>query len=169
MAVLVNGGSASASEIVAGSLQDHGRAVIVGTRSFGKGVVQNVLPLARHSAAISLTVARYRLPNGRIIHKTPANLNSQEWGVQPDLEVEIDSDELLAIQRQRDAVDRSPLTPGGPRPGGRPDESNVPLHPAILMDAQLRAALETVRQRIRGANPGATGAPTATGPVDDRP
>jgi carboxyl-terminal processing protease len=77
MAVLVNGGSASASEIVAGALQDHKRAVIVGTQSFGKGSVQAILPL-RNNAAIKLTTARYYTPNLRSIQAT---------GITPDIVV----------------------------------------------------------------------------------
>jgi len=76
--VLINGGSASASEIVAGALQDHKRAVIVGTRSFGKGSVQSVLPIT-DDEAIKLTTARYFTPNGRSI---------QAQGIEPDIRVE---------------------------------------------------------------------------------
>lgn len=76
--VLINGGSASASEIVAGALQDHQRAVIVGTRSFGKGSVQSVLPITSDKA-IKLTTARYFTPEGRSI---------QAQGIEPDIVVE---------------------------------------------------------------------------------
>ncbi|MBI5436796.1 MAG: S41 family peptidase [Nitrosomonadales bacterium] len=78
MIVLVNGGSASASEIVAGALQDHKRAIIMGTQTFGKGSVQTILPLG-NSTAIKLTTARYFTPNGRSI---------QAKGIVPDIAVE---------------------------------------------------------------------------------
>tara|TARA_R110001583_G_scaffold31978_4_gene109112 strand:+ start:96929 stop:98308 length:1380 start_codon:yes stop_codon:yes gene_type:complete len=78
MVVLVNGGSASASEIVAGALQDHKRAVIMGTQSFGKGSVQTILPL-NNTTAIKLTTARYYTPSGRSI---------QAKGIEPDIVVE---------------------------------------------------------------------------------
>jgi carboxyl-terminal processing protease len=77
--VLINGGSASASEIVAGALQDHHRAVLLGTRSFGKGSVQTVLPVKESGGAIRLTTARYFTPSGRSIQAT---------GIEPDVAVE---------------------------------------------------------------------------------
>jgi carboxyl-terminal processing protease len=77
--VLINGGSASASEIVAGALQDHRRAIIVGTQSFGKGSVQTIIPVQRQQGAMRLTTARYYTPSGRSI---------QALGVAPDVIVE---------------------------------------------------------------------------------
>ena len=76
--ILINGGSASASEIVAGALQDHRRAIILGTRSFGKGSVQTIIPLTGHGA-MRLTTARYYTPSGRSI---------QAKGIEPDIKVE---------------------------------------------------------------------------------
>jgi carboxyl-terminal processing protease len=78
MVVLINGGSASASEIVSGALQDHHRAILMGTKSFGKGSVQSIIPIPNHGA-IRLTTARYYTPSGRSI---------QARGIDPDIQVE---------------------------------------------------------------------------------
>jgi carboxyl-terminal processing protease len=90
--VLINGGSASASEIVAGALQDHRRAVLVGVKSFGKGSVQTVMPIPGNGA-IRLTTARYYTPSGRSIQGT---------GIEPDIEVLATREETRAGQPPRD-------------------------------------------------------------------
>ncbi len=91
--VLINSGSASASEIVAGALQDHGRAIVLGTKSFGKGSVQTIVPLTGYGA-IRLTTARYYTPSGRSI---------QAVGIEPDIEVEAARLEVLNAERRREA------------------------------------------------------------------
>jgi carboxyl-terminal processing protease len=96
--VLVNGGSASASEIVAGALQDQGRALIIGTTTFGKGLVQTVMPLSK-GRAIKLTTSHYYTPSGDSIHET---------GITPDIVVEGSSDypglsASAAVDRENDA------------------------------------------------------------------
>ncbi len=97
MVVLVNRGSASASEIVAGALQDHGRAVIMGSPTFGKGSVQSILPLGRDSA-IKLTTARYYTPGGRSI---------QDEGIQPDI---LSEDlKVSRVERERDDMSEAEL------------------------------------------------------------
>src|SRR5574341_1367286 len=88
MVVLVNGGSASASEIVAGALQDHKRAKVIGTQTFGKGSVQTIMPLGNNTA-IKLTTARYYTPGGRSI---------QALGVTPDIVVEDPTDTLIRVR-----------------------------------------------------------------------
>ena len=93
--VLINAGTASASEIVAGALQDHGRAILLGTKSFGKGSVQTIIPLVGHGA-MRLTTARYYTPSGRSI---------QAVGIEPDIVVEQAKIELLAQAAQRREAD----------------------------------------------------------------
>ncbi|CAG0907231.1 unnamed protein product, partial [Cyprideis torosa] len=94
MIVLLNGGSASASEIVAGALQDHRRAIIVGTKSFGKGSVQTVIPLPGHGA-MRLTTARYYTPSGRSI---------QAEGIEPDISIEqAKLEEIKSYRRTRES------------------------------------------------------------------
>jgi carboxyl-terminal processing protease len=88
MVVLVNGGSASASEIVAGALQDHKRAKVMGTQTFGKGSVQTIMPLGNNTA-IKLTTARYYTPGGRSI---------QALGITPDILVEDPTDTLVRVR-----------------------------------------------------------------------
>ncbi len=94
MAVLINGNSASASEIFAGTLQDYDKAIVVGTTSFGKGIVQRVIPLT-DGTAIKLTISKYFTPKGRNIHGT---------GIVPDVEVELDEElkQLVTIPHDED-------------------------------------------------------------------
>ena len=116
MVVLVNGGSASASEIVAGALQDHKRALIMGTQTFGKGSVQTIMPLGNHTA-IKLTTARYYTPSGRSI---------QLKGITPDIVVQEPGIDTRAFLREADldrhlANDKDPAA-GTAKPTAQADE-----------------------------------------------
>lgn len=105
--ILVNDGSASASEIFSSALQDHRRAVVVGERSFGKGSVQRLYPMESGSSRLRLTTAKYMRPSGKNIHKFPDSKETDDWGVRPDIEVKItpteDIDWLLG-RHDRDIV-----------------------------------------------------------------
>ena len=131
LAVLINGGSASSSEIFAGALQDHGRAIVVGERSFGKGSVQDFIRLAGGDSGIKITVARYRLPSGRIIHRTRENHDSEQWGVIPDVPVAISRKVVDAIRDRWANMGES--LPNGTEPNGS--------EALIMGDPQLGAAL----------------------------
>ena len=145
LVLLINGASASAAEIVAGSLQSHGRATIIGRRSFGKGSVQHLIQLKEHPAAVRLTTAYYRLPDGRVIHRTKANAHGNAWGILPDIEVILNNDEAHAIQQSRSALDvafsNMPFSPNDSV------SDTPPQRLEILRDRQLLEALSHLRER----------------------
>jgi len=118
LVVLINNGSASASEIVAGALQDHGRAIIMGTRSFGKGSVQTILPLGEQRA-IKLTTSLYYTPSGRSI---------QAQGIEPDIMVE----EAFITKRSRNVAEYSESDLPGRLDNGNADASNSEMAQALI-------------------------------------
>ncbi len=129
--IMINGGSASASEIVAGALQDHKRATLIGTRSFGKGSVQTIIPLGSGNGALRLTTARYYTPSGRSI---------QAKGIVPDIEVLQDvPDELKArTDTKGEASLRGHLKADGQEQTG--SQSYVP--PDVKDDKALKMAVD---------------------------
>ncbi len=151
LAILVNQHSASASEIVSAALQDHKRAVIVGQRSFGKGSVQNILPLDNGESILKLTVATYWRPSGKNIHRFKGAADSDDWGVLPDESMEVklspsEYTEWATARRERDLISR--LNPA--KEGDEPKPDKTVLHKGID-DKQLDKALEAVEQRIKEA------------------
>ena len=135
--VLMNGGSASASEIVAGALQDHRRGIIMGTRSFGKGSVQTIIPLSGHGA-IRLTTARYYTPSGRSI---------QAKGIDPDIIVEQATVQKVAQPRRTREDDlRGRLdNPNGAEPAELADKEEPAAATEKPQDYQLARAMDLLR------------------------
>jgi carboxyl-terminal processing protease len=166
MVVLVNGGSASASEIVAGALQDHKRAIVMGTQTFGKGSVQSILPLSS-STAIKLTTARYYTPAGRSI---------QAKGIAPDLLVEETPEGDLNSFRVREAdlsrrlsngrEKEEPSTSTGPRTVPLPESARdrKPIEFGSADDYQLGQAINHLKGLpVAVAKPKEAEAPAAAG------
>lgn len=142
LVILINEGSASASEIVAGALQDWGRATVVGWRSFGKGSVQDLFVLENERAYLKLTTQYYRLPKGRIIHRLP---QARTWGIEPDLPVRMTAEQIVEVLEFREKADVLR--------DDTPDSQITPIPPAneILekgLDPQLEAALLMLKTRL---------------------
>jgi carboxyl-terminal processing protease len=152
--VLINSASASAAEIVAGALQDHHRATVMGTRSFGKGSVQTIIPLEGRGA-LRLTTALYYTPSGRSI---------QGQGISPDIVVNVPKSQQVAnavIGSERDLYralkNGGSLTPGsaaGPAPFDRSSGTDVAEHPikplviGTVNDPQIAAALGFLQRAV---------------------
>lgn len=135
MIVLVDRYSASASEIVAACLQDHQRALIAGQRTWGKGTVQNVIPLEHDTSALKLTTASYWRPNGTNIHRAEDATEKDVWGVRPapELEVTLTDEQYQALYEQRSA--RDVLS----------EEGGAKVAATQLVDLQLQRAVEYLK------------------------
>jgi carboxyl-terminal processing protease len=192
IAILLNRYSASASEIVAAALQDHARAVVVGERSYGKGSVQNIIPMEGGSSALKLTTASYWRPSGKNIHRFPESKEDDDWGVKPnqdvqatflgfafhrtkgggwaegpgqDFEVRLPDEERLEYyrwRRERDVIRR----PDQPAPKVKEGEKVRPT----FKDRVMEKALDHLRGEIRRAggapvNPPNQGAQLRPGPA----
>lgn len=181
MVVLVNEHSASASEIVSGSLQDNGRALVIGERTYGKGSVQEVIPLDSKGGELKLTVAYYYLPSGRLVHRKK---DATDWGVQPQIVVPMDpkaEDAALRQMSERDrflrpATEPSAATPTAAAPSAtgteQPTEATAAAAPTTmpagpLLDAQLQRAVDTLvaNRLLNGNTPIYSTAAPATAPA----
>ncbi|MCE9603610.1 MAG: PDZ domain-containing protein [Planctomycetia bacterium] len=164
LAVLVNGDSASASEIVAACLQDNQRAIVVGTRTFGKGTVQTPIELEGGKSLLRLTIASYWRPSEKNIHRRPDAKEDEEWGVQPSPGYEVKLDEkteltMMQRRRDRDIVHR---------PGEKPPLTKPSATPSATPNATpLAVPSATASPPLPSGAPSAT--PSAAKPVDGKP
>ena len=149
--VLVNQYSASASEIVSGALKDHQRAMLVGERTFGKGSVQMLFPLADRSAYLKLTTSHYYLPSGRCIHREE---NSTEWGVDPDVTIEMTPEQMRAAIDARQELDVLRAN-AAPAQGDTPNlqEKTNGAHESISPRKSLRPTRRICSRAIRNFPP----------------
>lgn len=172
--VLVNRYSASGSEIVSACLQDHKRGVVMGERTWGKGSVQNVIPMEQGRSALKLTTASYRRPSGQNIHRFPGAEDDEEWGVRPDkgFELRLTDEEMLALvrdRRERDVIrpkelaeaDTAQSDPKLPPEGGsnekqKPeppdDQAASKPEPPDVVDPHLRMAVDYLSGELARAD-----------------
>jgi carboxyl-terminal processing protease len=159
LAILINQNSASASEIVAACLQDHHRAAVVGQRSYGKGTVQQLIPIESGQSLLKLTAASYWRPSGKNIHRRPDATEADDWGVSPDidLDVALDEKEYEAFVKYRD--DRDLLQPSAETPGAADSASAASgpqaeslaapdSPPSSFNDRQLQKAVEYLKDKL---------------------
>jgi carboxyl-terminal processing protease len=145
LVVLIDGDSASASEIVAGCLQDHDRAAIVGERSYGKGTVQTPIELEGGKSMMRLTIAEFRRPNDKNIHRRDDAKEDAVWGIRPTpgYEVKLDDEKRLEIakaRRKRDSL--------------RPENGNG--DDAKIDDPVVEKGIEFLREKVDGKQPPAS-------------
>ena len=145
MIVLVNEHSASASEIVSGSLMDNKRALVIGTRSYGKGSVQEVIPLDEKGGELKLTVAYYYLPSGKCVHRRK---DATDWGVDPQIVVPMDAAAETKLLKERFDQDlfHRPIAKMASRPSTASTASTATSQPATqpVLDVQLQRAVDTM-------------------------
>ncbi len=129
--ILVNNGSASASEIVAGAVKDHKRGLLLGTKTYGKGSVQSLLPIKNKTSALKLTTAKYYTPSGALIHGI---------GIEPDIKVDLTQKEVRGLHRHLARVNAADIrTKNGKEPLEANDDDEK------FVDAQLSRAIDVLK------------------------
>lgn len=144
MAVLVNEESASASEVMAGSLKDNKRSVVVGARTYGKGSVQEVMPLDGNAGELKITVAYWYLPNGERVQRLK---DAKTWGVEPDFVVPMDEQQQLRLVQEQVKSESMRIALTTPATTQAADGTTKPTTQPI--DPQLDKALEVLRGQIK--------------------
>ena len=161
LVVLVNSSSASASEIVSGSLRDHQRALIVGTRTFGKGNVQQIQQFRPTKAEMKITMAYYYLPSGRRVHRNPKDRTNEDYGVEPHVKVELTGKQIekhLLTRREAGVLHRGTAGNGE----GQGDWTVYDAEKMLESDPQLAMAVICLRATLLAAP---MGVPEFVGPA----
>jgi carboxyl-terminal processing protease len=155
MIVLVNGTTASAAEIVAGALHDHKRALIVGERTYGKGSLQDLVPLEDGRGAIKLTTAYYYLPSGRCLQRRSGAGPDEKWGVEPNLVVPMDPamrerwrSLWYAADLESESPEAIPAAPDDADDAAVDDQASELLERLLSVDPQLEQALRIMRREL---------------------
>lgn len=160
MVVLINEHSASASEVLAGALKDLGRATVVGARSYGKGSVQEVVPLDANAGELKITVAYWYLPSGKRVQRLK---DATEWGVEPDIVVPMDDAAQARLMTEQLNAERMWVSTTAPA-------ATQPVAATQPIDPQLDRAVAVIREKLGLASMIPTTAPTtepaATQPAD---
>jgi carboxyl-terminal processing protease len=165
MVVLIDGYSASASEIVAACLQDHHRAAIVGERTWGKGTVQKVYMLEGNRSALRLTFATYWRPSGKDIHKRKDAKDTDDWGVRPDPGMEVILSKELAERLREARLDRDlAVVEESPQEAG---QSSKPKAPAPKIEPPVPVPEPDGELKLPTPEPDAEGASPKSGPIED--
>lgn len=158
MTILINRFSASASEIVAACLQDHGRALVIGERSWGKGSVQNIIELEEGRSAIKLTTASYQRPSGKNIHRFKDSSEDDDWGVQPNdgFEISLSREEAAKVQEYRKQLDILTV----------PSE-DISQNQTGLIDPQLQKAIATILAKLADSESSESADPPNQEPAEE--
>ncbi len=145
MVVLVNEHSASASEVVAGSLQDNGRATVVGARTYGKGSVQEVMPLDANAGELKITVAYWYLPSGKLVQRLK---DAKEWGVEPNIDIPMDDKHQAAVVEAQFKAERMRVSTTLPATTQSTTQATTVPSTQEVTDIQMEKAIEVVREKL---------------------
>jgi carboxyl-terminal processing protease len=148
MVVLVNEHSASASEVVAGALKDNKRAIVVGARTYGKGSVQEVMPLDANAGELKMTVAYWYLPSGKRVQRIK---DAKEWGVEPDYVVDMDDNAQTQLMREQMKAEQMRVTATVPvtNPASMPATGPATTQATTqATDIQLEKAIAVIREKL---------------------
>ncbi len=154
LVVLINGISASASEIVSGCLKDNQRALVIGTRSYGKGSVQTIQSIRPTQAQMKITIAYYYLPSGRRVNRNPLDKDNEDYGVEPDVTVELTGNQMIELEKKR--RDAGILHQNGAEKDTTATRTVYNAEEIVKVDPQLHMALLCLKSHLLADSLGAS-------------